>query len=848
MSTARSVSATLLLWVSVSSLLGCSGSSSTSQTLTPPQMVSIAISPTSSSVQTALTLQFTATVSGTTNTAATWQVNGITGGAASTGTVSSSGLYTAPATVPSPSTVTVSAISAADTTKTASAVVTITAPPVSVSVSPTSTSVETLHTQQFTATVSNASNTSVVWSVNGTTGGSSTVGTVTTGGLYTAPSSVPTPAAVTVTATSAQDSTKSASAQVTVQAPPVPTGTWSYIGPSGASGTAQLVADPQNAQTIYLSTYWGGVYKSTNGGAAWTVLVQPTGFESWIIVNPTTERLFLFGQSSFQTSANGGQTFGSPITYPGGFSGGSTPFTVAVDPSNDQTLYFLSGTSLMRSQNGGSTWTALTLPPNVSIAVSQSGTQLSLGRLIVSAANSSVLMATATNGFDISQDGGVTWQTQTTGLNPSFSYLRQIVQDRNSPSRALALGSYSASSGTSPNAYIYISTNSGSTWTSVMEVGVYDRMPQDQTGPGIYAFSNNSFVATFDNGTTIKTLSPTIDPTGYGAVISPLLPSLIVYQGFNDFFISQDGGTTWTISETNVDSYQLGPVVYAGSIGPLYVAAPPNNFATSEMWQSTTSGASWTRTLNARSTVPFYDFDVDPTNPLHLIAVEAYSGYAYSASSMDGGNTWAQTPYATGMYGGFLPYKYAAVRFGAPGSNLVFACGTFGAARLSTTTNTWTIINNGLPSGVSCTALGIDMATPGTIYATTGSGVYKSTDSGNDWLLFTSGNNYVSILVDPGNSNNIFLSASGGGSGARTIDGGKTWSSMTVGGVMAFNPSNKATIWAVSGNFVQVSYDSGLTWGHITAPTTAIEDLAVLPTGSVVFTTDTSSVIEFTPQ
>jgi hypothetical protein len=44
--------------------------------------------------------QFSATVTGTPNTAVTWQVNGITGGAAGTGTISPAGLYDAPHSVP----------------------------------------------------------------------------------------------------------------------------------------------------------------------------------------------------------------------------------------------------------------------------------------------------------------------------------------------------------------------------------------------------------------------------------------------------------------------------------------------------------------------------------------------------------------------------------------------------------------------------------------------------------------------------------------------------------------------------------------------------------------------------
>jgi len=62
--------------------------------------VSITISPTAT--QTLLanqTVAFSATVSNTTNTAVTWQVNGIVGGGIAEGTISTTGLYTAPANI-----------------------------------------------------------------------------------------------------------------------------------------------------------------------------------------------------------------------------------------------------------------------------------------------------------------------------------------------------------------------------------------------------------------------------------------------------------------------------------------------------------------------------------------------------------------------------------------------------------------------------------------------------------------------------------------------------------------------------------------------------------------------------
>ena len=87
---------------------------------------------------------------------------------------------------------------------------------VTVSVSPASASVLLGEPQTFTATVSNSTNTAVVWSVNGIPGGNTTVGTISASGVYTSPGDLPVPATVTVQATSAADNSKSATASVTI--------------------------------------------------------------------------------------------------------------------------------------------------------------------------------------------------------------------------------------------------------------------------------------------------------------------------------------------------------------------------------------------------------------------------------------------------------------------------------------------------------------------------------------------------------------------------------------------------------------------------------------------------------
>lgn len=180
----------------------------------PPPSISVSTGPASASLLLGGSQQFTATVTGTSNTAVTWSVNGTIGGNATVGTISTAGLYTAPANLPSPNTVTVSATSQADSTKSAS--VTVTLAGVAVTVSPLSATVTLGTAQQFSATVTGTSNTAVTWSAGGTAGGNATVGTISATGLYTAPANLPSSNTVTISATSQADNKMSASATVTL--------------------------------------------------------------------------------------------------------------------------------------------------------------------------------------------------------------------------------------------------------------------------------------------------------------------------------------------------------------------------------------------------------------------------------------------------------------------------------------------------------------------------------------------------------------------------------------------------------------------------------------------------------
>jgi hypothetical protein len=129
-------------------------------------------------------------------------------------------------------------------------------PPISVSVSPSTATVAINQQQKFTAVVSNATNTAVTWNLSGSGCSGATCGTIDSTGQYTAPATVPTPATVTVTATSQQDTTKFGNSLVTVQQP--------TLSVSVSPSTATVPVNQQQKFTAVVSN-------ASNTAVTWNV-------------------------------------------------------------------------------------------------------------------------------------------------------------------------------------------------------------------------------------------------------------------------------------------------------------------------------------------------------------------------------------------------------------------------------------------------------------------------------------------------------------------------------------------------------------------------------------------------
>jgi hypothetical protein len=204
-------------------LQGCAGLGSAFRTSTPtppstPPSGSIAVkvTPASATVILGNPQMFTATVTNASDTTVVWSVNGVTGGNAATGTISTAGVYTAPAELPASPAVQIAATSAADATKSGTSQVAI-ASDLQIALSATAALVELGAKQAFRALITSSGNPNggVTWTLSGAACFAG-CGAVDANGNFTAPQILPATATATLTAQSVADPSKRASAALTI--------------------------------------------------------------------------------------------------------------------------------------------------------------------------------------------------------------------------------------------------------------------------------------------------------------------------------------------------------------------------------------------------------------------------------------------------------------------------------------------------------------------------------------------------------------------------------------------------------------------------------------------------------
>ena len=231
--------------------LGCGTSqppTAPDSAITTPAAIPVSLSPRQAVISAGNSLQFTAIASSPKAGPFDWLVDGVIGGNRLFGTISPSGLYTAPPSFAPHTSVTITVASATKLLHVNVATVTLVQSPVlaPLSISPLTASLNPGQSQQFTALLGGTPDSAVEWFVNGVAGGNITVGTISSSGLYVAPQVVSASTLVTISAVSTHDTSNFSTAGISLNA---------ISAPPNSSFTA--VAHPIGINTSEAEYSWG---------------------------------------------------------------------------------------------------------------------------------------------------------------------------------------------------------------------------------------------------------------------------------------------------------------------------------------------------------------------------------------------------------------------------------------------------------------------------------------------------------------------------------------------------------------------------------------------------------------
>jgi len=226
-------------------------------------------------------------------------------------------------------------------------------PSTTVVVSPSTANIRAGDSFAFTAIVSGTSNKSVTWSVNGTTGGSTTVGTISTSGNYMAPGVLPNPNTITVSATSAADTSASGLSNITLLNPtpvltginPASVGTGNFAlvvtGSKFVTGAQVLFGTTPLSTTFVSATQLTATGSASSAGAYAVSVTNPSpGSSSSASVN-----LQVTGstQASSCSSMSLGQgaTLGGFVPFPADSLWNTDISSAPVDPNSTAIINFI---------------------------------------------------------------------------------------------------------------------------------------------------------------------------------------------------------------------------------------------------------------------------------------------------------------------------------------------------------------------------------------------------------------------------------------------------------------------------------------------------------------------------
>ncbi len=406
------------------------------------------------------------------------------------------------------------------------------------------------------------------------------------------------------------------------------------LGPSSDSiPVFSLTIDPNNSSRLWAGTqYSSGIYRSDDAG------------ESWNLMNNGILEDFLSVRGFTVEPGN------SDVVYMGAeISSHEWNGTALPGLGLDMTKGVV-----YKTEDAGQNWTRLWLGDNLARYIwidprNHERLFVSTGIFDREAANSDPIgIDPGGVGILRSENGGQTWTEldEANGLNPDELYIGSLYMHPTNPDILLAAAGndpYATARG-GPLGGIYRTSDGGDTWTEVMSEHNFSVVEICEGDPNIaYAGSISGFFRSPDAGLTWEEVGgvywgPEDVVAGFpiDGQCDPRDPLRIFinnYGGGN--FLSVDGGSTWS----NASSGYTGALMRQVAVSrqdPRRVYAS----ARSGLFSSFTAGGSWSGLAFPPARVlEGFAIAVDPENPSHILAtLEDASGGLFS--SWNGGFTW----------------------------------------------------------------------------------------------------------------------------------------------------------------------------------------------------------------
>lgn len=591
-------------------------------------------------------------------------------------------------------------------------------------------------------------------------------------------------------------------------------GSWVFRGPattgSGYYGIGRLncvTFHPTDANTFYVGSAAGGLWKTTNGGATWM---------------PLTDDLPVMGVSD-----------------------------VAIDPSNPSTVYLVTGDGdgtntysigVLKSTDGGITWNTTGMSWTVT-------SFKLLKRIQINPLNPQMLWVAASDGIWRSLNGGTTWTNVQSG---SFSDIELKPGDPNTVYAA----SYAA------NSVIYRSTDAGATFSAMTTINGGRRLnlavtaanPQIvqvlacNSSGGLHGLWKSSdagqtFTQYLTGTITNNMLNSSATGAGSGGqgtydlafTISPTDSNAVWLGGVNTWS-SADGGNNWLLKTAwsgGLSGAGGVPVVHADKHFQVFHPLQPNTlFECNDggIYKTDNSGATWTDLSAGLGISQLYRIGVSVTNTNHVLA-----GLQDNSTKEYKNNAWVDKR-ATGD--GFESI------IDPINGNVLYVSSYYGnISKTVNSGNTWVSIVQASGAGVHGQGAWLTPYVLNPLSNTTlllaKSQVYRSYDGGTNWTQltsFTTTTNAAALAYAPSDTNVMY--AAYGSRLWRSLDGGTTWTNPLSGtaniSYIAVHPTNPQRIWITfsgytAGSKVQTSADGGTTWTNING------SLPNLPVNCIVY-------------